>query len=173
VEDLALRADRAANVRGAELLGFVRSDSPLSALQNGDALLLADHELSPPDRPLAMKASAVVLVSTVLPSGLERADVVLPIANYVEEEGTFTNLRGRVQRFLQAKAPPGLARPSWYVLSDLCGALGESAQYFSASQVFRALAASHAAFGSLTYESLGFRGQLVTSAAASAEAIAR
>ena len=30
VEDLALRPDRAANVRGAELLGFTRSDAPLT-----------------------------------------------------------------------------------------------------------------------------------------------
>ena len=30
VEDLALRADRAANGRGAELMGFTRSETPLS-----------------------------------------------------------------------------------------------------------------------------------------------
>ncbi len=33
VEDLALRADRAANARGAELLGFTRSEQPLTGLQ--------------------------------------------------------------------------------------------------------------------------------------------
>jgi len=39
----------------------------------------------------------------------------LLLENMVEEEGTFTNLRGRVQRFLQARAAPGMARPSWWV----------------------------------------------------------
>ena len=38
VEDLALRADRAANVAGAELLGFTRSDTPLGGLGDGDVL---------------------------------------------------------------------------------------------------------------------------------------
>ena len=35
VEDLALRPDRAANGRGAELMGFTRSDAPLDGLQRG------------------------------------------------------------------------------------------------------------------------------------------
>src|SRR5205807_5603837 len=38
VEDLALRADRAANVRGAELLGFTRRDRPLDGLGAGRVL---------------------------------------------------------------------------------------------------------------------------------------
>src|SRR5512132_574474 len=35
VEDLALRADRAANATGAAMLGFARADAPLSAMQAG------------------------------------------------------------------------------------------------------------------------------------------
>src|SRR5919204_3580947 len=46
VDDLALRADRAANVRGAELTGFRRSDSPLDGLADGDVLVVADEELA-------------------------------------------------------------------------------------------------------------------------------
>ncbi|CAG0961136.1 partial NADH-quinone oxidoreductase subunit G, partial [Gammaproteobacteria bacterium] len=122
VEDLALRADRTANGRGAELLGFTRSDAPLSGLAQGDAVIVADHDITPDDAALLAKASAVVLVSTVMPAGLPRADVVLPICNYLEEEGTLTNLRGHVQRFLQARAAPGMARPSWFVLADLANA---------------------------------------------------
>ena len=59
-------------------------------------------------------------LGTALPAAVEaRVAVVLPITNVLEEEGTMTNLRGRVQRFLQAKAAPGVARPTWYVLADL------------------------------------------------------
>ena len=36
----------------------------------------------------------------------ERADVVLPITQWAEEEGTMTNLEGRVIRRRQAQAPP-------------------------------------------------------------------
>src|SRR5690606_9938646 len=45
VPDLSLRADRAPNVRGAELLGFARQDAdPLAGLKDGDVLVLADEE---------------------------------------------------------------------------------------------------------------------------------
>ena len=69
--------------------------------------------------------------------GAHSAAVVLPIANFAEEEGTFTNLRGRVQRFLQAKAAPGFARPSWYVLADLLGALGRADQLLAGERRVR------------------------------------
>src|SRR5581483_8380080 len=45
VEDLSLRRDRAANVRGAELFGFERSATPLAGLGAGDVLIVADEEL--------------------------------------------------------------------------------------------------------------------------------
>jgi predicted molibdopterin-dependent oxidoreductase YjgC len=85
--------------------------------------------------------------------------VALPIANVAEEEGTFTNLRGRVQRFLQAKAAPGLARPSWYALADLASALGSpSDDCHLPGAAFSALAAAEPAFRGLSYEALGLRG---------------
>jgi NADH-quinone oxidoreductase subunit G len=158
VEDLALRADRAANGKGAELAGFTRLVNPLQGLAAGDALIIADHDLNAEDLALVKNASAVLVLSTVMPEGLVKADVVLPVANYTEEEGTFTNLRGRVQRFLQAKAAPGLARPSWFVLSDLLTAAGEPAAYFTPADVFAALAASNANFAGMSYDTLGLRG---------------
>jgi NADH-quinone oxidoreductase subunit G len=90
----------------------------------------------------------------------------LPIANFAEEEGTFTNLRGRVQRFLQAKAAPGFARPSWYVLSDLLAAIGVRTNYSLASEVFGALAAARPDFAGMTYDTLAARGKVVASAGA-------
>lgn len=158
VEDLALRADRAANGQGAELAGFTRSDNPLAGLAAGDALIIADHELTEADLALVPNASTVIVLSTVMPAGLQKADVVLPISNYTEEEGTFTNLRGRVQRFLQARAAPGLARPSWFVLADLLNHIGEQAGYLTASQVFEALATSDSRLAGMSYDSIGLRG---------------
>ena len=165
VDDLALRADRAANGRGAELLGFERSASPFSGIVDGDIVIIADHDLTPDDNSSLARAAAVILVSTFMPASLSRADVVLPIANHVEEEGTFTNLRGRVQRFLQARAAPGMARPSWYVLADLCNASGDRQDVLTAAQAFAALAAANAAFSGLSYESLGLRGAVMMAGA--------
>jgi NADH-quinone oxidoreductase subunit G len=170
VEDLSLRAERAANVVGAETLGFTKSDTPLGGLRDGDVLVIADHDLTDADLAAVRKASAVILIGTTLPHGLDGADVVLPITNFTEEEGTFTNIRGRVQRFLQARAAPGLARPSWYVLTDLLAALGQPAKFFVPSDVFAALAGSHPAFAGLSYDTLGLRGLPMPTAAAGANA---
>ena len=105
------------------------------------------------------------MIGTTLPHwALHLAAVVLPIANFAEEEGTFTNLRGRVQRFLQARAAPGFARPSWYVLSDLLRALGASVDYLLASDVFGALAVANPEFSGLSYDLLGLRGRAIASA---------
>jgi NADH-quinone oxidoreductase subunit G len=159
VKDLSLRRDRAANGRGAELMGFSRSATPLSALGAGDVLIVADEELADVDAPDVGKASAVIVVGTTLPAWARHiAAVVLPVANFAEEEGTFTNLRGRVQRFMQAKAAPGFARPSWYALADLLAAVGGNGRYALASDVFKALAASRAEFAGMSYDSLALTG---------------
>jgi NADH-quinone oxidoreductase subunit G len=160
VEDLSLRRDRAANAVGAAHFGFARSDNPLSVMKQGDVLIIADEELSGVDEPGIAAASAVIVVGTTVPPwALGKATVVLPVANMAEEEGTFTNVRGRVQRFQQAKAPPGFARPTWWVLADLLSALGETASYFLASDVFAALAKDVAPYAGLSYEKLGLRGK--------------
>jgi NADH-quinone oxidoreductase subunit G len=173
VEDLALRRDRAANVRGAELLGFTNSATPLSTLTSGDVLVVADEELAGVDVPDVAKASAIIVIGTTLPPWVRHAAaVVLPIANFVEEEGTFTNLRGRVQRFMQAKAAPGFARPSWYVIADLLTALGVRNSYSLASEVFGALALAHSEFGGMSYDALALKGKTIASAEATAGATA-
>jgi len=169
VADLSLRADRAPNVQGAELLGFTRNDANvLAGLRDGDVLILADEDLAGVDPSAATKASAIIVIGTALPERIPTPAVVMPIANVAEEEGTFTNLRGRVQRFLQAKAAPGLARPSWFALADLNAALGTTAEHFLPGSVFEALARSEPAFAGLSYETLGLLGAPVAGAKAGA-----
>ena len=168
VEDLARRRDLAANVRGAELLGFTRADAPLASLQPGDVLVVADEELAGADAADIAKAGAVIVVGTTLPAWARHAaNVVLPVANFTEEDGTFTNIRGRVQRFMQAKAAPGLARPTFFALGDLLAAMGEGAGHFTAADAFTALARTHAPFAGMSYERLGLKGALVDGAAVS------
>jgi NADH-quinone oxidoreductase subunit G len=171
VPDLALRADRAANATGAELLGFSRAASPLAGLKSGDVLIVADEELAGLAAPDVGRAAAIIVVGTTLPAwARSRAAVVLPTANQAEEDGTFTNLRGRVQRFTQAKAAPGLARPTWWVLADLCAAAGDRLHCFLASDVFTALAADVPAFAGLSYDTLGLKGRALARAGAGAGA---
>ena len=173
VPDLALRAERAANVMGAELLGFAKDDAPLAGLKADDVLVIADQDLSRLGA-AALEAidrhRAVIVIGTTLPAGLSHAAVVLPLANVAEEEGTFTNLRGRVQRYFQAKAAPGLARPAWFVLGDLLAATGAKEQYWTAGEVFAALAKGHPHFAGMHYDALGLKGAAPEGAMAAAGA---
>ncbi len=168
VMDLALRADRAANATGAELLGFSRTDNPLAGIGSGDVLVLAGEECVGLDTTAFAAAAAVIVLGTAAPAQLPSNAILLPVANFAEEEGTFTNLRGRVQRFLQAKAAPGLARPSWFALADLMTALGTKGNFASAEAVFESLAGSEAPFGGMSYDTLALKGQIVTGAGVTA-----
>ena len=159
VRDLSLRAERAPNATAARMLGFKEFSSLGETLNDGDALLVVDEALTATDASELSRASVIVFVGTTLPDVLqERVAVVLPIANIAEEEGTFTNLRGRVQRFMQAKAAPGVARPTWYVLGDLLQQMGGSTSYYLPSDVFSAMTSTHAAFAGLDYAALGLQG---------------
>ncbi|MBW7934139.1 MAG: (2Fe-2S)-binding protein, partial [Gemmatimonadaceae bacterium] len=130
VADLALRADRAPNAAGAELLGFSRADNPLAGA--GAVVVIAGDDCDGLDLAAIGAAKTVIVFGTVVPKGLPANAIVLPIANFAEEEGTFTNLRGRVQRFLQARPAPGLARASWLALAGLAAAAGKGGRYDSA-----------------------------------------
>jgi NADH-quinone oxidoreductase subunit G len=158
VQDLALRRERAANVHGAEKLGFQKTTDLFGGLGKGDVLVIAGDDLAGVDASAISRASDVIVISSVLPDAAYSASVVLPIANFAEEEGTVTNLRGRVQRFTQARQAPGEARPSWLVLGDLLGAMGKQMTFFLPSEVFARLASAHTSFAGLSYDSIGFKG---------------
>ncbi len=157
--DLALRSERVANAAGARLLGFSEVTPPLATLRDGDGLLIVGEMLDGLVGADFDRAATIVHIGTTLPDVLAaRAQIVLPITNTLEEEGTLTNLRGRVQRYLQAKAAPGVARPTWYVLADLLAALGGEGAYETPAQVFEALSASSQPFATLDYDALGLLG---------------
>jgi NADH-quinone oxidoreductase subunit G len=165
VEDLALRAERAANVRGAELFGFRESETPLGGLTSGDVLVVADEELDGVDATAVSRAGAIIVIGTTLPPWAQHAAaVVLPITNFTEQEGTFTNVRGRVQRFMQARAATGMARPNFWVIGDVLAAMGDGVGFFTAGEAFAALAAGHQAFAGMSYETLGMKGAAVAGA---------
>lgn len=59
----------------------------------------------------------------------ELADVVLPGNVWAEDEGTATNLEGRVIKYNKAVDPPGDARLDWWIVCELARRLGKG-QYF-------------------------------------------
>jgi NADH-quinone oxidoreductase subunit G len=162
VPDLSLRAERAANGTGARVLGYRELDTTL-AIAADDAVLVLDDTLDG-DLPSGLleamtRGAALVHVGTTLPTSIaSQVQVVLPITNHTEEEGTFTNLRGRVQRFLQSRTAPGLARPSWFVLADLTERVGVTSGFGMPAEVFAAIRSVHPSYSELTYAQLGLRG---------------
>jgi assimilatory nitrate reductase catalytic subunit len=85
------------------------------------------------------------------------ADVVLPTAQWAEEEGTMTNLEGRVIRRRRALPPPPDVRTDLEVLAELADRLGRG-EHFDADprRVFdelrRASAGGIADYAGITYE---------------------
>jgi len=161
VPNLALRAERAPNGTGAELLGYSRDyAAALQAAESAALVLVVDEPET-----AVRTAGALLYLGTVLPDAARHAEVVLPIANVAEEDGTFVNRDGRVQRYLQAKPAPGMARPAWWALAELLAALGQGEHLVSPSEAFELLAQSSTPFAGLSYSSLGLTGRVVDAGA--------
>jgi len=122
VPNLALRAERAPNAKGAENLGYTRNYTKALAAAKPAAVVLV---LDDPDCAVETNGALIYLGTVLGPdAACRRAEVILPIANVAEEEGTFTNRDGRTQRYYQAKPAPGMAQPAAWVLGQLASVMG-------------------------------------------------
>ncbi len=164
---LARRRDLAANVRGLDILGFRRTGDDAAqggleaaAATNGVLIVLGDELADQPEN-FGADADLFVYLGEHLSPAARNADFVLPLTTFAEQEGTFTNHEGRVQRFWPALQAPGLARPAWQVLGVLLAGLEASQAPASAADAFLVLGEHFAEFRGLSYEALGARGALL------------
>ncbi|MFC8798683.1 molybdopterin oxidoreductase family protein [Promicromonospora sp. NPDC057138] len=75
-----------------------------------------------------LKSLDLLVVCDFVPSETALlADVVLPVTQWAEEEGTMTSLEGRVIRRRAVVAPPGEARSELWILAELARRLGAPA----------------------------------------------
>jgi NADH-quinone oxidoreductase subunit G len=124
----------AANTVGAQLAqaqpragglnaGQMLSGNALKAvlLLNTDPVLDAAH---PAAAAKALDAAEMVVVLSPFKSGLEYADVMLPVSPFTETSGSFVNAEGRVQSFVGVARPLLETRPAWKVLRVLGNLLG-------------------------------------------------
>ena len=169
VPNLALRAERAPNLVGAELLGY-RSDWPaaLRELPNAGLVIVLDADLSQSDQSLIAAApGAVVVLGTMFPDGLRNAELVLPLTNMAEENGTYVNRDRRIQRFNQAKSQPGMARPAWWIAGEVIAGPGPSPSApATAAEAFELLAERWPVFAGLSHTELGYTGRVLDDAGA-------
>ncbi|QWF76721.1 Assimilatory nitrate reductase catalytic subunit [Amycolatopsis sp. CA-230715] len=103
----------------------------------------------------------LLVVADVVPSETAlRADVVLPVTQWAEEEGTMTSLEGRVLLRRRAVEPPEGVRTDLEVLSGLAERLGQPVERFpsDAEAVFTELRAASkggaADYSGITYDRL-------------------
>jgi assimilatory nitrate reductase catalytic subunit len=85
--------------------------------------------VSLPDNKVVQKAlqnlDPLIVVDFFMSETAELADVVLPTAVWCEDEGTVTNLEGRVIKINRAVDPPGEAKPDWEILRELAQKMGK------------------------------------------------
>ena len=58
--------------------------------------------------------------------GASFADLILPSAAFTEENGTFSNVEGRIQMAHKVVPPPGDARENWQILRAISEVMGRS-----------------------------------------------
>ncbi|WP_018132874.1 formate dehydrogenase subunit alpha [Effusibacillus pohliae] len=92
-------------------------------------VLASNPVTSSPNSNLVKRAVAaldtLVVVDLFLSETAKMADIVLPGSAWTEDEGTMTNLEGRVILRRAAQRPPGQARADWRILCDLAERLGK------------------------------------------------
>ena len=167
-DKLLLNADRNPNSTGAQLLGIaanpIGSNLPKIAegIRSGQikTLIIFGEDVTKCGigADLLNKLDTLV-VSDILPNATTRAaQYLLPGCAHAEKRGTFTNAKGRVQRFMKAVEAPGQARAEWEFLHELVFNTTGQDGYRSIEGLFNQMAGEVPAFKDLAWAKLGDTG---------------
>jgi NADH-quinone oxidoreductase subunit G len=103
-----------------------------------------------------------LIVSDILPNATTKlAHYVLPGCAHAEKRGSFTNTKGRVQKFMKAVEAPGDARAEWEFLHDLVHNVTGQDGFVTIEGLFNEMAKDVPAFNGLTWAGLGDTGVTV------------
>jgi NADH-quinone oxidoreductase subunit G len=103
-----------------------------------------------------------LIISDILPNATTKlAHYLLPGATHAEKRGSFTNTKGRVQKFMKAVEAPGDARAEWEFLHDLVHNVTGQNGFVTIEGLFNQMAKEVSAFNGLTWSSLGDTGATV------------
>ncbi len=168
---LLLNADRNPNSTGARLVGIAAEPmgSHLPKIADGirsgkiKALIVLGEDVTRCGiGPELLGKLELLIVSDILPNATTRsAHYLLPGCAHAEKRGTFTNTKGRVQKFMKAIEPRGDCRPEWEFLHELVFNVTGQDSYVSIEGLFNRMAAEVPAFKGLTWASLGDTGASV------------
>ncbi|MBI5210776.1 MAG: (2Fe-2S)-binding protein [Elusimicrobia bacterium] len=130
-DSLLRRKEKVPNLKGGEALGFgteFRSmswDALARSIEAGRiwGLYVVDRDVAgvwgPAAAGLLGRLDFVVFQGPFKGGTGDLAHYRLPSTAYVEEEGSFTNFEGRLQRYAKALAPLGAALPDWEIFEGI------------------------------------------------------
>jgi predicted molibdopterin-dependent oxidoreductase YjgC len=168
---LLLSPDRNPNSTGARLIGIAATPMGAALPQIAEGiragkiktLLVFGEDVTKHGIGAELLARLETLVvSDILPSATTAAaHYLLPGCAHAEKRGTFTNGKGRVQKFMKAIEPPGEARPEWEFLHELLYDVTGQDGFTSIEGLFNQMARDVPAFAGLTWATLGDTGVTV------------
>jgi len=168
---LLVSSDRNPNSMGARLAGIAADPmgSNLSRIANGirnssiKTLLVFGEDVTKHGISVELlNRLESLIVSDILPNPTtESAHYLLPGCAHAEKRGTFTNIKGRVQKFMKAIEPCGDARPEWEFLHELVFNVSGQNGYVTIESLFNQMAREVPAFHGLTWAGLGDAGVTV------------
>ncbi len=170
-DKLLVSADRNPNTNGARITGICFSEMGINLATIADRIAqgtirtlivfgedVTKHGISAD----LLRKLEMLVVSDILPNETTKlAHYVLPGCAHVEKRGSFTNTKGRVQRFMQAIQPPGDARAEWDFLHDLVYNVTGKDGFLTIEGLFNEMAKDVPAFNGVTWASLGDAGVTV------------
>jgi len=172
-DGLLVNADKNPNSTGARLIGLttkrlgLRLKRIAEGIESGDisTLIVFGEDVTKHGiAPKLLRKLKLLVVSDILPNATtERAHYLLPGCAHAEKRGSFTNLKGRVQKFMQALQPPGNARAEWEFLHELTANVTSGNGFNSIEGLFNQMADDIPAFrkAELTWAALGDTGATV------------
>lgn len=115
------------------------------------------------------KLDFIVVAELFMTETAKMADVIFPVTSFAEQDGTYTNNAGQVQRVHRANDGAGQMRPDWMVINTIAKEMGlDMGAKGSAVAIFRDIAAEISSYNGITYERLKKEGALQANRAISA-----
>ena len=170
-DKLLVNADKNPNSNGAWLMGIAAKPmgSQLAKIADGiksgaiKTLIVFGEDVTKHGIGADMLGKLeTLIVSDILPNKTTAAaHYLLPGCAHAEKRGSFTNVKGRVQRFMKAVEPKGDARPEWEFLHELVYNVTGQNGFVNIEGLFNQMAAEVPAFNGITWAGLGDTGVTV------------
>lgn len=170
-DHLLLSADRNPNSTGARLIGIssVKLGEYLERIQEGiekgaikNLMVFGEDMVKRGWEEKLLRKLDCLIVCDILPNQtMPLAHYLLPGCAHAEKRGSFTNVKGRVQKFMKAVEPPGDARAEWEFLHELVEQVTAQNGVTSIEGIFNQMAREVPAFKDLSWAGLGDAGVTV------------